>query len=207
MTTSMIVIDDFLDDALNFRNAVLNLDFPKADKPKGYPGKNSQQKIQLPGLEQEISRIVQEPLTAKRDAGHGTSRITLAGETGAANIHIDQGHWSGILYLTLPEHCQGGTQFFRHKESGTERALLEKSDLAALGTKNPAEANRIYNNILDNDTHDMSKWEMTMQVPMRFNRLVLIRPWLWHTAGAGFGTSMQDGRLVYLLFFDQQKTT
>ena len=40
-----------------------------------------------------------------------------------------------------------------------------------------------------------------MSVPMRFNRLVLLRPWLWHTAGAGFGDRLENGRLVYLMFF------
>jgi len=36
---------------------------------------------------------------------------------------------------------------------------------------------------------------------MRFNRLVLLRPWLWHTSGPGFGDSIENGRLVYLMFF------
>jgi hypothetical protein len=40
-----------------------------------------------------------------------------------------------------------------------------------------------------------------MTVPMRFNRLVLLRPWLWHTSGPGFGDSVENGRLVYLMFF------
>jgi len=48
---------------------------------------------------------------------------------------------------------------------------------------------------------DESAWETTMTVPMRFNRLVLLRPWLWHTAGRGFGDSLENGRLVYLMFF------
>jgi hypothetical protein len=26
-----------------------------------------------------------------------------------------------------------------------------------------------------------------VQVPMRFNRLLLLRLWLWHTAGPAFG--------------------
>jgi hypothetical protein len=30
---------------------------------------------------------------------------------------------------------------------------------------------------------------------------VLLRPWLWHTAGPAFGESLEDGRLVYLMFF------
>ena len=40
-----------------------------------------------------------------------------------------------------------------------------------------------------------------MQVPMRFNRLVLLRPWLWHTAGPAFGDRPENARLVYLMFF------
>jgi hypothetical protein len=40
-----------------------------------------------------------------------------------------------------------------------------------------------------------------MRVPMRFNRLLLLRPWFWHTAGPGFGDNLDNGRLVYLMFF------
>ena len=55
--------------------------------------------------------------------------------------------------------------------------------------------------LLERDSLDASKWELTMQVPMRFNRLVLLRPWLWHTAGESFGETLADSRLVYLMFF------
>lgn len=202
MRTSLIIIDDFLDNAQAFRDAILKLDFPEDHRPKGYPGRNSAVRIQIPGLEQEISRIVQEPLRAKTDAGHGGARITLEGDKGMADVHIDPGYWSGILYLSRPEDCQGGTDLFRHKATGTERACLEKNDLEALGVTDLQEANKIFNEILLKDTHNAEAWERTMRVPMRFNRLVLIRPWLWHTAGPGFGTNLENGRLIYLLFFD-----
>lgn len=55
--------------------------------------------------------------------------------------------------------------------------------------------------IVARDSLDDSAWETVMTVPMRFNRLVLLRPWLWHTAGPGFGDRPENGRLVYLLFF------
>ena len=55
--------------------------------------------------------------------------------------------------------------------------------------------------IIVKEGHDRSKWERTMTVPMRFNRLVLLQPHYWHTSGAGFGNSVEDGRLVYLMFF------
>ena len=55
--------------------------------------------------------------------------------------------------------------------------------------------------ILDKDALDRSEWEHTMTVPMRFNRLVLLQPQYWHTAGPGFGDSLENGRLIYLMFF------
>jgi hypothetical protein len=30
---------------------------------------------------------------------------------------------------------------------------------------------------------------------------VLLRPWLWHSAGEAFGSTMEDARFVYLMFF------
>ena len=55
--------------------------------------------------------------------------------------------------------------------------------------------------ILDKDALDRSKWEQTMTVPMRFNRLILLQPHYWHTAGPGFGDSLENGRLIYVMFF------
>lgn len=40
-----------------------------------------------------------------------------------------------------------------------------------------------------------------MRVPRRFNRLVMLWPWLWHTVGPAFGDRLENRRLVYLMFF------
>ena len=60
--------------------------------------------------------------------------------------------------------------------------------------------------ILDKDAFDRSNWEHTMTVPMRFNRLVLLQPQYWHTAGPGFGDSLENGRLIYVMFFLRGET-
>ena len=57
------------------------------------------------------------------------------------------------------------------------------------------------NTILEKDSLRLSAWERTFEIPMRFNRLVLLRPWFWHTATPGFGKSEKDGRLIQILFF------
>ena len=89
-------------------------------------------------------------------------------------------------------------EFFRHLPSNTDRAPYNDAEAAALGFPS---AKGMVDEILDRDSLDDTKWELTQRVPMRFNRLLLLRPWLWHTAGENFGDSLENGRLVYLMFF------
>ncbi|RZA33871.1 MAG: hypothetical protein EOP92_18575 [Lysobacteraceae bacterium] len=197
MPTSLIVVDDFLDNAVALREAALRLTYPPQEGM--FPGRNSVERIDIEGLAEQVSNLVGEPLQAMPPPqAHGKSRITLARDVGKAKVHVDAAHWSGILYLSRPEDCRGGTEFFRHLPTSTDRAPYDDVEARASGY---ASAKAMTTQVLESDSTDDSKWEMTMRVPMRFNRLVLLRPWLWHTAGENFGDSPGNGRLVYLMFF------
>lgn len=197
MPTSMIIVDDFLDNAQALREASLRLTYPPQEGM--FPGRNSVERIDIEGLVQQVSRLVGEPLEAMPPPqAHAKSRITLAADKGKAKVHVDAAHWSGILYLSRPQDCQGGTEFFRHRATNTDRAPYDDREAAALGYSS---AKGMVDEILERDGTDDSKWEMTQRVPMRFNRLLLLRPWLWHTAGENFGDTLENGRLVYLMFF------
>lgn len=197
MPTSMIIVDDFLDNAQALREASLRLTYPPQESM--FPGRNSVERIDIEGLAQQVSRLVGEPLEAMPPPqAHAKSRITLAADKGKAKVHVDAAHWSGILYLSRPQDCQGGTEFFRHRATNTDRAPYDDREAVALGYSS---AKGMVDEILERDGTDDSKWEMTQRVPMRFNRLLLLRPWLWHTAGANFGDTLENGRLVYLMFF------
>jgi hypothetical protein len=196
--TSVIIVDDFLEQAENFRAAALRLSYPEREG-EYFPGRNSIQRLALEGLEQEVSAIVREPLAPLTNLrSHAKCRIALAGDDSEARIHVDPSHWSGILYLSRPEDCRGGTEFFRHIGTGMDRVPLGPQDLARSGFSSYEQLQR---EIMDRDVADRSKWECEMVVPMKFNRLVLLRPWLFHTSGPGFGDSLENGRLVYLMFF------
>ncbi len=197
MPTSLIIVDDFLENAAVLRDAALRLTYP--DQAGAFPGRNSLERLNLDGLDAQVSRIVGEPLGPISPLeSHAKCRITLASDTGRGKVHVDRSHWSGILYLTRPEDCRGGTEFFRHRRTGTDRLPITPGEVSALGYASVEEVQR---EIVGKDSNDESKWELTMQVPMRFNRLVLLRPWLWHTAGPAFGDRIENGRLVYLMFF------
>ncbi len=197
MPTSMIIVDDFMDDPYSLRNAALSLNYPEGKGP--YPGRNSETRINVEGMDQQVSRLVGEPVRGQRaPQAHGKCRISLARDKGRAKVHVDPSHWSGILYLSRPEDCRGGTEFFRHLRTGAERAAYTDEEAAKYGYASVKEMVRD----IGKDSMDDTKWEMTMRVPMRFNRLVLLRPWLWHTAGESFGDTLENGRLVYLMFFE-----
>ena len=199
MPTSMVIVDDFLAprDAQQLRRTALGLTYP--DLQGAFAGRNSQERLEIEGLSEAASRIVGEPLKPVSPLqSHAKFRITLGGDVGRAKVHVDSAHWSGILYLSRPEDCQGGTEFFRHRATGTDRAPFNDEELAAMGFSSRAE---MYQQLLEREGTDDSKWETTMRVPMRFNRLVMLRPWLWHTAGPAFGDRLENGRLVYLMFF------
>jgi hypothetical protein len=197
MVPALFVIDDFLRNPHEVRAQALSLTYAVGGR---YPGLNSKEKLRIEGLDEVISSLVREPVRAPwtDDFSHGSCRVALASHDQQARIHIDQSHWSGILYLSRPEDCRGGTEFFRHKRTQTDRVPMDPESLKAVGYSSYKE---LQHDILDKDALDRSQWEHTMTVPMRFNRLILLQPHYWHTAGPGFGDSLENGRLIYLMFF------
>ncbi len=197
MPTSVIIVDDFLQDPLTVREAALNLHYPLQDAM--FAGRNSMQRLSISGLAEQASRLTGEPLVPIEPMhSHGKCRVTLTQERGRSRIHVDRSHWSGILYLSRDQDCSGGTEFYRHRRSGLDRWPITLDELAQSGFSTLDELRR---DVLERDSNDLDQWELTMQVSMRFNRLLLMRPWFWHSASPGFGDCLVNGRLVYLMFF------
>ena len=197
MALSFLIVDDFLQQPDAFRKQALALDYPEQEGP--YPGRNSVQRLQIPGLENYVSQLVGEPLKPIDPLeSHGKCRVALGSERRRGAVHVDSSQWSAILYLTKPEHCRGGTEFFRHKATGLDRAPISDREAIEMGL---AGRDAVIEKTIVKDGLKRSAWEKTMDVPMRYNRLILLRPWFFHTAGPGFGKSIEDGRLVYLMFF------
>lgn len=195
-----MIIDDFLADPHGVRRAALGLGYDPAAKAGNYPGLLSDRPLAIRGLDEAVSARVGVPLVPMTGTSHGHCRLTLAGDKGASGVHVDPCFYSGILYLSLPEHARGGTDFFRHKPTGLERVPADDLGLAQSGF---ADVNDLVERVVNADTLKPARWEKVMTAPMRFNRLVLFSPWLFHNAAPGFGKSAADARLVMLLFFQR----
>ena len=207
MMISLIVIDDFLQDPHQFREAALRQNYPAPKSPMPYPGRDSELPLLIEGLDATISDIVREPLERTKGLVNGHFRIALHGDKGTAGVHIDIAHWTTVLYLTLPDDCPegaaGGTHLFRHKATGSDHAPYDEQELAAMGF---ATVQEFMDRVVNADTNDRDKWDELITVPMRFNRLMVFRPQQYHDAGFSFGTNKENARLVYVNSYNNVDT-
>lgn len=194
------VIDDFLPDPHALRQLGLAAEYPVLSTPTFYPGRNSAARYPLQNLDEAVARITGHAVTPMPNSSHGKFRLSFAGEAGAAGVHIDNCHWTGVLYLSPGEAAESGTDFFRHRPSNTLRAPVFAEDWDAWPFRS---VERLWGEVITPHTNDPSKWELVRRVPMKFNRLVLFEPWQWHNAGAGLGDSIESGRLIYLLSYNR----
>jgi hypothetical protein len=195
----MIVVDDFYPDPMAVRRMALDMDYDEQKPPIIFPGRNSARKVIPEGVDAVVSAIVGEPVSANLEAPHGNFRVAFADDDNHMTYrrHVDMNsYWSGILSLTLPGDDQEGTKIFAHKELGDWVPTEEKA--GELGFDHVAEAVTYY---VDRDTMDDGKWDLLMTVPMRFNRLILMRSQIWHEPGRSFGDCLDNGRLVHLMIF------
>ena len=110
---AIYVIDDFLRAPEVLRRFGLDAEYPKPPVAETYAGRHSKDVYPIPGLDQQIARITGHAVVpVKHPAVHGRFRLCLADEVGTGGVHIDNSHWTGVLFLTLDEHAQGGTDFF-----------------------------------------------------------------------------------------------
>ena len=202
MLPSLLIVDDFLADPYAARRAALGLEYDPAKQHGNFPGLNSSAPLDTAALDAAVSRLLGVTLGPAPGTQHGHCRLTPKGAKGKSGVHIDPASYSGILYLSRPEDCArpdaGGTDFFRHKRTGLEAVPQDPAGIAASGY---SDVNALVEDVVNRDTTLPAKWERTMRVPARFNRLLLFSPWQFHNAAPGFGTAPDDSRLVMLLFF------
>jgi len=200
MWQSIIVVNDFYEEPAKVRELALGLDYPPQKPGDVYSGRNSTSALINEPMMDAISRIVGRPLIPAPKSATGQFRIGLAGDAPKQDIHVDPGRdWAGILYLTPNEYCRGGTSFWRHKALDIEGIPRTLPEIQKLGFRD-YEDMRV--KIAQNEGLDRGKWDLTMTVPMRFNRLLLFRAWLWHSHAENFGDSLANGRLIQVFFFN-----
>jgi tetratricopeptide (TPR) repeat protein len=208
---SMRVIDEFLDDPLGYRQRALQMKFLHSSNQAGinYPG---QQTAAQPcdAIMQRIAGALGRGI--KWDSpDNGAFRYSPADAAARNDIHVDSPDrneiFAAVLYLSLPEHCRGGTVFWRHRATGWERrpspAQLAGSGYASFREFEkrwmPVDRQRPFGEL---QRERNAAWECVLDVPMRFNRLIVYRSDFFHSIGELFGDRPENARLVQLFFFE-----
>jgi hypothetical protein len=187
------VIDGFLDHSLEARQRALNLDFKNAD----WAGKTYRGVAECSALDVDIIQKIEQETGKRCDMKLSFFRSGRQGiDAPTTYIHADNAvpaRFAGVLYLTPDHLCRGGTAFWRHKSLFWDR----------LPPAVPPElADR-----LNQDGQDEQQWDQTRMVQMKFNRFVMYPTDVFHSRypKEGFGQTLEDGRLVYVCFFDLQE--
>ncbi|KCZ94690.1 DUF6445 family protein [Hyphomonas johnsonii] len=201
MLPSIAIFDDFLREPMRARTDALRLGYDPKRNHGNYAGLMSDKPLAIQGLVESVSSRVGAPLEAAAGTAHAHCRLTCKGDKGRSGVHVDPCYYSGILFLNAPWHSKGGTDFYTHRRTGLDGVPKNPIDLLAAGYNHP---DALIEDVVNKDTLRPEKWHRTLRIPMKFNRLVLFSPWLFHNAGPAFGNSPEDGRLVCLMFFNRK---
>ena len=197
---SLVVVDNFYDDPDAIRNLAASLDFRRFEGVT-YPGAEARcSELDWSVVQKRLARYVLEPvdvLGPKQPAfPQGLFRLALLEDEANRpdGVHQDIQSWSGVIYLSLPQHCRGGVAFYRHRETGAYQATPEWED-AVFGARliSGLEQDTAY---MRSYFQDMTHWEEVQRVEMRFNRAVLLMAQCFHASMGLFGTTAEDGRLT-----------
>ena len=108
-------------------------------------------------------------------------RYTLANAQKKLFCHVDGCSGAGIVYLSKPEECAGGTTIYRHKPTGDE--IYNKRN------------RHLY------EFRDPGQWEVIEEVEMVYNRLVMYPGQLFHAiTPVFFGDRIDNARLTQNVF-------
>ena len=113
-------------------------------------------------------------------------RYTLESAVKKIFCHVDGCSAAGIVYLSKPEHCAGGTTIYRHRETGDEIYVKANRELY--------------------DFNDPAQWEVITEVDMVYNRLVMYPGQLFHAiTPVFFGDSIDNARLTQNVFIYREQ--
>lgn len=111
---------------------------------------------------------------------------------------VDMLNAAMVLYLNKPEECVGGTAFYRHKKTGFE--ILNTQDQFT-STFNNDRGKLTRNDYTDFVTESNEEWELIDMIEMKYNRMVIYPPNVFHSAYLTRNDFLEYDRLTQLGFF------
>jgi len=153
-----------------------------------------------------FQKLLLEPSIDSSTNLNGKVRFTKKDDPYKQSIHFDAGFdtkWSGVVYLSKDHPKIDGTVFWKHLRTGLEEIPKTEEGLAEVGLDS---GDQIIN-LLHKEGLDESYWEKMLVIPYKYNRLVLFRPWLFHSPGEAWGDTLETSRKVQTIFLGNTTST
>ena len=197
---NVIIIDNFYNDVdelveeamkLEYRSDVLGSHF---DRTYGMPFGEPQQAL-IPYLEKYLGSKISMDTTwtnTKNWNNINGSFYKTYEDVIPNHIHHDWADWTGVIYLAKGIHPSAGTQFWRHKETQAQFAFNSPSY---------GHYFKDHKGVIDNrgEGEGRNDFERTDFVSYKYNRLVLFRGTLFHSAN--FPDDMKVGSRFNQIFY------
>ncbi len=199
MLNRYIVIDDFYGNPDELVQVALESPKETGAPNRDYAGVMSTEYFLGAESRDLFKNLTMEPSINSSTEQNGRIRFTKADDPTKIHIHYDAGKdtkWAGAVYLSKEHPVTDGTCFWKHIRTGLEAAPSTFEELAKHGWSSLEE----FRAFLETEGLDESLWKKTLTIPYKYNRLVLYRPWLFHSAGPAFGDTLETSRIVQTLF-------
>lgn len=185
-------IDNFLDDPQLVRDLAINAEYEDWLGPDGQVYKRISRVINPEVMKHILLPIID--VVGPIDLLGMGFRLNYGNEIPNTTIHTDLGWGSHalVIYLNDTQEDLGGTAFWTHRATGTERIDPGDVDLFE---------------IVKNDWDNEEAWDMKEYVPMKFNRATIYESAFYHSRYPfdAFGSTPEDGRLIAVAFFTPHK--
>lgn len=208
--TQYIIIDDFYDNPDAINAAV------KKMPTEPVSGGNYAGVMTTQGLFTDMHSKIFKELSGGEEVVKSTElsgkfRFSTIHDKASQQIHFDPGVnqvWSAVLYLekepegsTEEDLKAYGTHFWKHNRTGLSSIPMTQEGIEKYGWKGVPDLK----NFLETEGCDESLWTRTFTCPYKYNRLVMFRPWLFHSPGIHFGTDKSYCRLIQTFFLGLKK--
>lgn len=192
------IIDNFYDDPYAIRRKASQLSFVRREGAL-YPGMAANSGDDWEDERNKLRKYIDDecdsPCPKSPAFEQGKFRLALAEDEFKRLdlVHQDLQKWSGVVYLTLPEHCKGGVAFYKHKKTGATFSNLDWEKNVFGKKLEPSDL--VSEKVLEHMSTSVN-WEKIEEVEMKFNRAVIIMGHCFHGSTGVFGTSIENGRLT-----------
>lgn len=189
----IIIVDNFYENPEIARQKMLRSEFK--NNLKKFFGET--ELIESVSLEKDFVNLGIQLFNAKFDFLSFFAKVT----TNESWPHIDKYPVAGVVYFNTDQESDGGTGFYKHKETGVYKVDYFKGfpnyKKAALLSGYESEKE-----FADAHFCDRSKWEIYELIPMKFNRLIIYSSGLYHNSHFNEGYySKSLPRLTQNFFF------